>query len=128
MRTPPTMPRLKGLRFPREINSHNVWAYHRFSLKLSCTGGFTLRKVFYTVPSRLIGHRLCVRLFDDRLDVFTGGTHLLTLPEGRAKWKSEKHLECQAGLNCGIGKAFRPSTRAAPFRVSGLVRIRPDRQ
>jgi len=51
---------------------------------VSSTGGFALRKVFYTVPSRLIGHRLRVRLFDERLDVFIGGTHLLTLPRGRA--------------------------------------------
>lgn len=50
---------------------------------VSSTGGFTLRKVFYTVPSRLIGHRLRVRLYDDRLDLFTGGTHLMTLPRGR---------------------------------------------
>lgn len=33
---------------------------------VSSTAGFTLRKVFYTVPSRLISHRLRVRLFDDR--------------------------------------------------------------
>ena len=33
-------------------------------VSVSGTGGFTLRKVFYTVPSRLIGHRLRVRLFD----------------------------------------------------------------
>lgn len=26
-----------------------------------------------------------MRLFDDRLEVFTGGTHLLTLPRGRAQ-------------------------------------------
>ncbi|WP_097109503.1 IS21 family transposase [Hoeflea halophila] len=52
---------------------------------VSSTGGFVLRKVFYTVPSRLIGHRLRVRLFDERLDVFIGGTHLLTLPRGRAR-------------------------------------------
>jgi len=51
---------------------------------VSRTGGFTLRKVFYTVPSRLIGHRLRVRLYDDRLDVLMGGSHLLTLPRGRA--------------------------------------------
>jgi hypothetical protein len=51
---------------------------------VSGTGGFTLRRVFYTVPSRLIGHRLRVRLYDDRLEVFMGGTHLLTLPRGRA--------------------------------------------
>src|SRR5690606_31634487 len=52
---------------------------------VSRTGGFTLRKVFYTVPSRLIGHRLRVRLFDDRLEVFIGSTHLLTLSRGRAQ-------------------------------------------
>lgn len=31
------------------------------------------------MPSRLIGHQLRVRLYDDRLDVFVGGTHLVTL-------------------------------------------------
>jgi hypothetical protein len=36
--------------------------------------GFTLRKVVYTVPSRLIGHRLCVRLYDDRLGLFVEPT------------------------------------------------------
>ena len=51
---------------------------------VSSTEGFTLRKVFYTVPSRLIGHRPRVRLHDDRLEVFMGGTQLLTLPRGRA--------------------------------------------
>ena len=49
----------------------------------TASGGFTLRKVFYTVLSGLIGHRLRVRLYDDRLDVFVGGTHLVTLPRGR---------------------------------------------
>ena len=29
---PPTLPRLKGFRFPREIISYAVWAYHRFAL------------------------------------------------------------------------------------------------
>jgi hypothetical protein len=36
------------------------------------------------VPSRLIGHRLRVRLYDDRLDVFIGATLLMTLARGRA--------------------------------------------
>ena len=35
------------------------------------------------VPSRLIGHRLRVRLYDDRLDLFIGGTALMTLTRGR---------------------------------------------
>lgn len=32
MNAPSTMPRLKGFRFPREIISYAVWAYHRFAL------------------------------------------------------------------------------------------------
>lgn len=52
---------------------------------VTSSGGFTLRKVFYTVPSRLIGHRLRVHLFDDRLDCFLGGTHVLTLARGRPR-------------------------------------------
>ena len=47
------------------------------------SSGFLLRRVFYTVPSRLIGHRLRVRLYDDRLECLLGGTLVLTLSRGR---------------------------------------------
>jgi transposase InsO family protein len=57
--------------------------YEEVIVRVTSSGGFTLRKVFYTVPSRLIGHQLRVRLYDDRLDVFVGGTPLVTLPRGR---------------------------------------------
>jgi hypothetical protein len=46
---------------------------------------FCLRKVFYTVPSRLIGHRLKVHLYDDRLDCFLGSTQVLALPDVRPR-------------------------------------------
>ncbi len=58
--------------------------YEETIVTITSSGGFTLRKVFYTVPSRLIGHRLRVRLYDDRLDLFIGGTALMTLTRGRA--------------------------------------------
>ncbi len=58
--------------------------YEETIVTITSTSSFTLRKVFYTVPSRLIGHRLRVRLHDDRLDLFIGGTKLMTLPRGRA--------------------------------------------
>ena len=58
--------------------------YEEVTVRVTSAGGFRVRKVFYTVPSRLIGHCLRVRLYDDRLDVLIGGTHLLTLPRGRA--------------------------------------------
>ena len=51
-----------------------------------------MRKVFYSVPSRLIGHLLRVRLHDDRLDLFVGGTPLMTLSRGRAH-RSGKHAQ-----------------------------------
>ena len=58
--------------------------YEDAIVTVTSTSGFVLRKVFYSVPSRLIGHRLRVRLFDDRLEVYLGGTHQMTLPRGRA--------------------------------------------
>lgn len=57
---------------------------------VTSSGGFILKRVFYTVPSRLIGHRLRVRLFDDRLDLFLGGTPLMSVPRGRPRSK-ERH-------------------------------------
>ncbi|MBL9060376.1 MAG: hypothetical protein JNK88_10185 [Mangrovicoccus sp.] len=42
---------------------------------VTSSGGFMLRNVFYTAPSRLIGHRLRVRIHDDRIEVFLGCVH-----------------------------------------------------
>ena len=58
--------------------------YEPASVNVTSSSGFVLRRVFYTVPSRLIGHRLGARIYDDRLDLFLSGTHVLTLPRGRA--------------------------------------------
>lgn len=57
--------------------------YEESVVTVTSTSGFVLRKVFYTVPSRLIGHRLRVRLYDDRLECFLGATALMTLRRGR---------------------------------------------
>lgn len=46
--------------------------------------------MFYTVPSRLIGHRLRVRLHDDRLECVLGSTPVLTLPRGRVSYRGAK--------------------------------------
>jgi len=52
---------------------------------VTSSSGFVLRKVFYSTPSRLIGHRLRVRLYDDRLDVYLGASLQMTMPRGRAQ-------------------------------------------
>ena len=58
--------------------------YEETFVYVTSSGGFTLRKVFYTVPSRLIGHRVRVRLYDDRLELLMGATLLMTLQRGRS--------------------------------------------
>ena len=45
-------------------------------------GTFTVRAILYSAPSRLIGHRLKVRLYSDRLDCYLSGARVLTLPRG----------------------------------------------
>ena len=57
--------------------------YEKTIATVTSSSGFLLKKVFYTVPSRLVGHRLRVRLYDDRLDLFIGSTPLITLTRGR---------------------------------------------
>lgn len=57
--------------------------YEDVGVRITSSGGFILRKVFYSVPSRLIGHQLRVRLYDDRLELFIGTTPLMTLERGR---------------------------------------------
>jgi transposase InsO family protein len=57
--------------------------YEHELVYVSTSGGFVLRKVFYTVPSRLIRHRPRAHLYDDRVELFVGGTRVLTLVRGR---------------------------------------------
>ncbi len=57
-------------------------------VRVSTHSGFTFRRVFYTVPSRLIGRRLRLRAYADRLEIFLGAVCVLTLrrerpPEGK---------------------------------------------
>ena len=64
--------------------------YKETNVRITRSSGFVLRKVFYTVPSRLIGHRLGVRLYADRVELYLGSRHQLTLPRGHRD-SSSKH-------------------------------------
>jgi hypothetical protein len=58
----------------------------------------TVRKESYTVPSRLVGHRLKVRLYDDRVEAYLGESCVFEAPrarpagEGRARLIDYRHL------------------------------------
>ncbi len=67
----------------RTLPRHRTADYEEKTVTVTSSGGFILRRVFYTAPSRLIGHCLRVHLYDDRLDCFLGATPMMTLRRGR---------------------------------------------
>ncbi len=71
------MPRLDKLPKRRTAD------FEEKSVTVTRSGGFMLNRVFYTAPSRLMGHRLRVRLYDDRLECFLGSTAMMTLRRGQ---------------------------------------------
>jgi hypothetical protein len=81
---------------------------------VTSSGGFILRRVFYTVPSRLIGHRLRVRIFDDRLECFLGMTPVASLRRGRPVSDS------QGGHMVDYRHVIR-SLRRKPMALANLV-------
>jgi hypothetical protein len=78
----------------QELPGRRTADYEETIVTVTSSSGFVLRKVFYSVPSRLIGHRLRVRLYDDRLEVYLGGTQQMTLVRGRAR-ANGKHGSCR---------------------------------
>jgi len=54
------------------------YAEHRVLISSSST--FDLKRVTYTVPSRFIGERLYIQLYDERLELFHGHEPVLVLP------------------------------------------------
>jgi hypothetical protein len=87
--------------------------YEEAIVFVTSSGGFGLKKVFYTVPSRLIGHRLRVKIFDDRLELYMGGTPLMTLRRGRSDKGKRGHV---IDYHHVIG-----ALRRKPMALMGLV-------
>jgi transposase InsO family protein len=68
----------------QELPDSRTCDYEQTLVYVTSSGGFTLRKVFYTMPSRLVGHQLRARLYDDRLELYVGGTRAITVVRGRS--------------------------------------------
>ncbi len=73
--------------------------YQILNLKVTRSSTLEVRRVVYTVPSRLIGERVQVRLSHDQLAVYVGQQQALTLPriypqpgEQRARSVDYKHV------------------------------------
>ena len=54
---------------------------------------FTVRGILYSAPSRLIGHRLKVRVYSDRLDCYLSGALVLSTPRGSRAGNNRRALD-----------------------------------
>jgi len=63
--------------------------YSQHCVRVSRASSLSLKRVVYSVPSRLIGSQLMVHLFDDRLELWCSGIHTLTLDRIHA-YKQER--------------------------------------
>jgi hypothetical protein len=54
---------------------------------------FTVRGILYSAPSRLIGHRLKVRVYSDRLDCYLSGALVLSTPRGSRAGNNRRSLD-----------------------------------
>src|SRR5262249_3479034 len=75
----------------KELPERSSTDYEETRVWVTSSGGFVLRKVFYTVPSQFVGHILCVRLYDARLECFLGSSPVLTLQRGWQPPGTNKH-------------------------------------
>jgi hypothetical protein len=53
--------------------------YKEEQVKVSITSTINLRRIVYSVPSQLIGERLRIHLYNDRLECYLGSAHAITL-------------------------------------------------
>lgn len=54
-------------------------------VRVTRTGGFLVHSVFYSAPSRTIGQRLQVHIYDDRIEAFLGATRVVSHPRRRGR-------------------------------------------
>jgi transposase len=63
----------------RQLPATKAADYTEAVAVVSCTSTIEIKRVTYSVPSRLIGERLHVRLYNDKLECYLGAAHAITL-------------------------------------------------
>lgn len=64
----------------RPLPARRTAEYEEIPARVSKFGIFTVKKMQYSAPSQLIGHRLMVRLYDSRVEGWLGGQCVLAMP------------------------------------------------
>jgi len=81
------------------LPGHRFIDYSELTVRVTCSSTLSVKRVLYTVPSRLIGERVRIHLYHDRLECFVGQTAAITLPRvypttptGRARHIDYRHI------------------------------------
>lgn len=64
----------------QDLPSRRTNDFSELHVKVNSSSTITVKRVLYTVPSRLVGSALLVHIYDDRLALFYGHELTLTLP------------------------------------------------
>lgn len=89
--------------------------YTEHVARVSTSSTIQVKRVLYTVPSRLIGESLRVHIYDNRLDIYLGATHTVTL--GRVFASDHNHRARQVDYRHVIASLER---KPQAFRYSRL--------
>lgn len=83
----------------QRLPEHQTADYQTLSLKVTRSSTIEVRRVVYSVPSRLIGERVQIRLYHDKLVIYAGQQVALTLKriypaagESRTRCINYKHI------------------------------------
>lgn len=63
----------------RPLPAHKAVDYDDLTATVNCTSTIIIKRVMYSVPSRLIGERLRIRMYHDKLECYVGNTFAIAL-------------------------------------------------
>lgn len=102
--------------------------YEEIDARVTKFGLISVKKVMYSVPSRLIGHRLKVRVYDDRIEAMLGrhggAEHNKAAPAARRPTRQGGRLPAHAA--CAQAQASRTGALAAARCAVSAQRVCDD--
>lgn len=95
--------------FLKSLPEKKTSDYTEDRARVTSSSTITVKQVTYSVPSRLIGMIVKVHLYDDRLECYVGGDHVIQLPRLRRNKNRLHHINYRhiAGMLVRKPQAFR---------------------
>jgi putative transposase len=98
MKIPPSIPCLKGFRFPREIVAYAVWAYHRFALSTADVKDLLAER-------GIIVSREAIRLWVNRFGAYFAACIRRDRPRPNDKWHLDEVVIQMGGVRHWLWRA-----------------------